>query len=86
MDRVELDHVQKGITPVLGAPVVPLVVSGCYVLPSAVMHYSSKRREVLPPPQPEGLVLLPAIFRVFGGEPLALWLAIPAENEESHPE
>ena len=81
-----LDPVHKGITPTLGAPVVPLAVSGCHALPLAVMRYSSKPREVLPPLQPGGLGLLPAIFRTFGGEPLALWLAIPAKSAESHPE
>ena len=51
----------------LGAPVVPLGLLRCNVLPFGVMRYSAKAREGLPPPQPEGLVSLSAIFRLFGG-------------------
>ena len=61
------EPVRKGIAPMLGAPVVPLGLLWCKPLPSAVMAYTTKAREGLPPPQPEGLVLLSAIFRLFAG-------------------
>lgn len=41
----------------LGAPVIPLGLLGCTVIPSEVMPFNPKSREGLPPPQPAGLVL-----------------------------